>query len=406
MTFGRSGSGKPPLPQNVRSGTTASDATPDPSSGTDTSQTTQIEVSPPLRDLSTGMRRKKLYPGQQPPNWVRPDGTVAKSGNSTLRNVALGIGAVIWVTAVGAAVIANNSKLQNADDQPNPSMSQAGAETKSGADDGIKACAAKDRRSDMDISVGEEGSTLRVAPASNANTLMKKIGDQEIPHDIANGRTLIREECRSGAWSRVRILAPDEFRDVAGWVPTSDLVSIKTTPDGRRVYRPSDFDWNPGSTTNHAAVVEALNTVIRQNPSCAAYDTAALIVSDASNNPSVDALCIGPHGPQHLVFTLADIRAGRTVQAKTETAQSSEVTTTLTSSTANTLCREATLGKLSHPSTADFSILDTTMKQIGNESRFSVGLTAKNSFGLELKLLSTCVFDGDNLTLNWVEESR
>lgn len=74
--------------------------------------------------------------------------------------------------------------------------------------------------------------------------------------------------------------------------------------------------------------------------------------------------------------------------------------------TALAACKDATLGKLNHPSTADFSIFDTTMRQIGNESRFSVGLTAKNSFGLELKLLSTCVFDGDTLTLNWVEETR
>ena len=256
------------------------------------------------------------------------------------------------------------------------------------------------------MGIGEDGAMLRVGPDVKVATLMKKLGDQEIPFDIAKGRTLIREECRSNGWSRVRIVAPDEAAGVAGWVHTTDLVAIKTSSDGRRIYQVSDFDWDTGSAIIHVAIVAALNTSIRQNKTCDAYDTAALLVSGAPSNPSIDALCVGTGGRQHLVFTLADIRSGRNVVAVTETEQSSEITTTLASSTAYTACEKATLGQLNHPSTADFSMFDTTMRQIGNETRFSVALTAKNSFGLELKLISTCIFDGDTLTLNWVEESR
>jgi len=271
---------------------------------------------------------------------------------------------------------------------------------------GGRTCLATDNVTDTDIGIGEDGSTLRVAPDNKAKYVMQKLGDGEMPHSVAKGRTLIREECRSGRWSRVRIVAPADYRDVAGWVPSTELARIKTSNDRRRVYQVSDFDWNPGNTGNHSAVVAALNTVIRQNPSCDAYDTSALIVSDTSSNPSVDALCLGPKGPQHLNFTLAEVRAGKIVTAAGEAPQSSEVTTTLSSSDAYPICKEATLDKLNHPSTADFSIFDTTLDHTGNESRFTMGLTAKNGFGLELHMISTCVFEGNRLTLNWVEEGR
>lgn len=103
---------------------------------------------------------------------------------------------------------------------------------------------------------------------------------------------------------------------------------------------------------------------------------------------------------------VSDVQAGPSMKAAAQVAQSSEISSALSKVDAFRQCQQATLGKLNHPSTANFNGWDTTFEQIGSESRFSVGLTAKNAMGLELKLLSTCVFDGDNLTLNHIAETR
>lgn len=230
------------------------------------------------------------------------------------------------------------------------------------ADGIVMACAPTTNKTDVDIGVGKEGGQLRARPDAKAKYLMMKVGDEEIPHSI-DSSTLIREQCRSGSWSRVRIVSPSEFHNIAGWVPSSALVPIKTAPDGRRIYRATDFTWNPGSTANHAAIITALNTVLRQNPTCEAYDTQALLVSDTSSNPNIDAVCVGAKGDQHLIFALTDVQRGKAVKAVVQEEPSSEVTTTLTRNAASEQCEEATLDKLIHPSTADFSILDTTFEQ-------------------------------------------
>lgn len=272
---------------------------------------------------------------------------------------------------------------------------------------GGRTCLATDNVTDTDIGIGEEGSTLRLEPDSKAKYVMQKLGDGEVPHTLAKGRTLIREECRYGKWSRVRIVAPAERRDVAGWVPSTELARIKTGKDRRRIYQVSDFDWNPGSTSNHSAVVAALNTVIRQNASCDAYDTSALIVSDTSSNPSVDALCVGPHGPQHLNFTLAEVRAGKMVTAAGEVAQSTEVTTTLSASDAFPICKEAVLDRLTHPSTADFSILGIGFKSYDDGTAILVTtFTARNGFNLEIEYQAACDFTGRTLTGVKIVEAR
>jgi len=80
--------------------------------------------------------------------------------------------------------------------------------------------------------------------------------------------------------------------------------------------------------------------------------------------------------------------------------------TALTERQASAQCQEATLDKLNHPSTAGFNDFDTTFRQAGDESNFTITLTAKNGFGLELKLLATCVFDGRKIILNQVHETR
>ena len=54
------------------------------------------------------------------------------------------------------------------------------------------------------------------------------------------------------------------------------------------------------------------------------------------------------------------------------------------------MCREPILAKLTHPSTADFDMWDTHVQQKSTSTMFTIGLTAKNAMGLELRLLGYC----------------
>lgn len=67
-----------------------------------------------------------------------------------------------------------------------------------------------------------------------------------------------------------------------------------------------------------------------------------------------------------------------------------EVDASMSSSAAWEICRAPILRQLAHPSTADFNMFHTHIRQAGDTSVFSIGLTAKNAFGLELKLLGYC----------------
>lgn len=57
-------------------------------------------------------------------------------------------------------------------------------------------------------------------------------------------------------------------------------------------------------------------------------------------------------------------------------------------------CRSPILRQLTHPSSADFDLLDRDIRQAGATTVFSIGLTAKNGFGLELRLLGYCEIEG------------
>lgn len=90
-------------------------------------------------------------------------------------------------------------------------------------------------------------------------------------------------------------------------------------------------------------------------------------------------------------------------------AQSAEPETArLSAGTAMDLCRQPILSQLTHSSTADFDGWDTHVQEKpGGSAMFTVGLTAKNSFGLELKLLAYCeIIDGRITSVNILERAE
>lgn len=80
----------------------------------------------------------------------------------------------------------------------------------------------------------------------------------------------------------------------------------------------------------------------------------------------------------------------------------------LDKSAAMEMCRSPILRQLTHPSTAEFDIWDQFLQpKPGGTTMYSIGLTAKNSFGLELKLLGYCeIEDGRVNSAHVVEKTE
>ncbi len=68
-------------------------------------------------------------------------------------------------------------------------------------------------------------------------------------------------------------------------------------------------------------------------------------------------------------------------------------------------CEEAIRRQLSHPSTADFDIFDTSFTEDEHGATFTIGLTAKNSFNLEVRLRALCRFEDGKLVNTHVNET-
>jgi len=106
-----------------------------------------------------------------------------------------------------------------------------------------------------------------------------------------------------------------------------------------------------------------------------------------------------------LAFALLPTGGTAKIEPQVPSAESTEYQT-VTRSAARELCSDPIISQLSHPSTADLNTWDTTLRQVGDKTVFTIGLTAKNSFGLELKLLGYCeIKDGKVVTVQ-VAESR
>lgn len=80
-------------------------------------------------------------------------------------------------------------------------------------------------------------------------------------------------------------------------------------------------------------------------------------------------------------------------------------TVQLSRSSALEPCQEAITPQLSHPSTADFDIFDTSFTEDEFGATFTIGLTAKNTFNLEARLRAICRFEGGKLVNAKVQET-
>lgn len=327
----------------------------------------------------------------------------------------LGLWAIlIWLTLVafGCSVVSTPSNEQ---EPVQPTTS--GEDDSNVASGGVavlvstpQECGENDTQTDRAVSVVED-SNLKTEPNSAAPNVTYRLPsnkDGEPTPAVIDNSVAVKEVCRRGEWSRVRILTSNTLRPVGGWVKRSALGWVKTAPDGRRIYRVADFEWPTSSRGYEKLVVDTFNRVIADHKSCDALQLSTFNVNDGADGPLFMAICSGNGGDQNIEFTVAQARGGGMISPVAENASPDETSTPapadISSGDAWLMCREPILAKLAHPSTADFDMWDTHVQQKSTSAMFTIGLTAKNAMGLELRLMGYCEIQAGRVNGAYVVE--
>lgn len=206
----------------------------------------------------------------------------------------------------------------------------------------------------------------------------------------------VREICRAGKWSQVRILLPEDMRSGIGWVHSAVLRPIKTDDKGRRIYKAADFEWPEGTARYKGQVVAVANKIMREDQRCEAINDRSLTLT-RGNGAEFLLACVGPSGTLSISFSAADAGNGRSfTQAAGDEGRSPN--STLASATAYLDCRPTIESRLSRPETADFNASDTTFHEDGNNARFTITGTAENAFGASVQFTAMCHFRNGSLT--------
>jgi hypothetical protein len=207
----------------------------------------------------------------------------------------------------------------------------------------------------------------------------------------------VRELCRSGKWSKVRVLAPEELRSIAGWIPNRVLRAIKTDSRGHRIYTTWDDNWSDDAKPYRRDVLTAVNAIMRDDERCEAIDDVAL-VREAGRDSRIEAGCVGPAGTVSIAFTPRDASNGRSFKVSS-IEESEPASEPINKANAIMMCEEAVTNQLAQPRSADFHIFtNLNFSTDGARARLTIGLTAKNALGLEVDNTAECLFEGKQLT--------
>ncbi|WP_439468445.1 hypothetical protein [Blastomonas fulva] len=151
---------------------------------------------------------------------------------------------------------------------------------------------------------------LQMEPRANAKELKGTLAGSIFPAKIDQEND-VREVCRLGSWSEVRILAPQDTRSWRGWVPTSALKRVNTDANGRRVYTNGDFEWPAGTGSSRARVLKVINRVMAERSTCEAIDRVSLEKVSDGPNPMFMVGCTSGEDYQMVEFTAQDADNGR-----------------------------------------------------------------------------------------------
>ncbi len=240
---------------------------------------------------------------------------------------------------------------------------------------------------------------LRQMPAAGAQAISNPAsppaaGDRDALATVTMDVPL-RQICKEGNWSRVRVLATG-LRWMEGWVPATALRAIKLDPQGRRRLTYADIDWQPGSERDKAAILNIASLILRDDERCEAIDNRSLLVEGEGRSRRYTLSCDGPAGTHPITFSAGDA-TGRSFKM-VAAADNAETAAPISKLAALDACSDAIRGSLHQPKSADFhTFTDTTFHVEGSRARFTVGFSAKNGLGLETDATAACIFEGERL---------
>ncbi len=248
-------------------------------------------------------------------------------------------------------------------------------------------CGATDKQTGRDASVIELAELRTAADPASAKAKMPIAGD--LLDATIDESVPVRELCRSGVYSLVRILLPEELRKVQGWAPTKVLRAADTRANGSRIYDESYFEWLPEMTSHKALVVRAANKIAETDANCEAVDPVSPI--GEPDQPGVFSLsCVGPRGSYPVLFTPTRIIGGKPPLA--------DDVQPIAKADAHIPCVTAIEEKLSQPKTVDYHLSDRSYSTEGGRARYTIGFTANSGIGLPIDAMAECVFEGQTLT--------
>ena len=238
---------------------------------------------------------------------------------------------------------------------------------------------------------------LRERADGQAAQVMMAFGTDPQPKPVSIDATMpVREICRAGEWSEVRVLLlPSDIGRARGWVPTSVLRAVKTDENGRRVYEEADFEWPAGTAKHKRAILTVANRVMAQNPKCEAFNDQSILIGKDQDGVTIKAACFGE--PEQIVNFRPEDATNERSFAPVEP---------ITKEAARNACQHAATIRASHPSTVDVSIFDATFTPYDDgDATYRTTFTAKNAFNLELNFAIECHFTGSEVTDVEIQET-
>lgn len=207
----------------------------------------------------------------------------------------------------------------------------------------------------------------------------------------------VMEECIKQDWSKIRVIQPDYLsKSHQGWILSKYLKK-----DNNSFYTEDDFNFSKEDKKYKDTIIKGVNYLSKNHKSCKEYiditSATKSMYKGTKENPVFYVTCGNGESAVNVFFSKDEVKKNSIKKSFTWIKQS----------TAIDICKSTLKQKLNYPSTADFSIFDTSVYEAPNgNTRVQFGFSAKNAFNVESKLLGVCLFNVNGLIESSINDKK
>lgn len=247
-----------------------------------------------------------------------------------------------------------------------------------------------------------EETILKSSPTADGQLLTNKQASETLKTTIfisVTGSNTLREECRKGNWSKVRVIdQPGISGTYVGWMPSAGLRTAQIDKDGFRTYEVADFVWDTETSKHKNTIVEGVNQVHRKNPLCKELSTSNIGISRSKSepgNPVFYVSCGAGNALTNVYFSRSDVLTefSDTPQGTPFVDKTAEY---MPRNQAVNECAQAARSKIERRETFKFSTASEDLKVVtapGGETRVSSLFMAKGKGGEDFVYEIQCAFN-------------